>query len=260
VIRSACRFAIISIALCVPGVSLLAADFPDPKPGSLGMKQLDKAVTTTVKLNYLLYLPKDYGKDPAKKWPVIMFLHGSGESGTDLNRVKAHGPPKVVESGKRDLPFVIVSPQCPADRWWKPDEVIALLDDILEKYKTDADRVYLTGLSMGGFGTWRTAIDYPDRFAAIAPLCGGGNPYEVRRIKDVPTWAFHGVKDPAVPVAASEQMVGVLQQAGGDVKLTRYPEAGHDCWTVTYNGKELYNWFLEHKRGEKHAAANAAKK
>ncbi len=123
-----------------------------------------------------------------------------------------------------------------------------LLDKIIAEDRVDADRVYLTGLSMGGYGTWDWAIQSPDRFAAIAPICGGGNPDKVRAIRSMPVWVFHGAKDPTVPIAESEKMVKALKKAGSNVKFTVYPEAGHDSWTETYNNPELYKWFLSHKR------------
>ena len=136
----------------------------------------------------------------------------------------------------------------------------ALVDDVLARHKAaDPDRVYLTGLSMGGFGTWETATEYPERFAAIAPICGGGRPYTAARLKKLPTWVFHGEKDPVVPIKRSEEMVDALKKAGGDVKFTRYPEAGHDSWTETYNNPELYEWFLKHQRGQKAESASATK-
>lgn len=209
-----------------------------------------------ITLNYLLYLPADHGEAQAKKYPLILFLHGSGERGGDLNLVKKHGPPKLLDS-KTDLPlkdFIVVSPQCPANRQWQPHELVALLDEVSQKYSVDPDRVYLTGLSMGGFGTWETASRYPDRFAAIAPICGGGDPRRVRPLRDMPIWVFHGDKDPTVPVQRSVEMVQALKQAGNEAKFTRYPGAGHDSWTETYNNPELYQWFLQHKRGEKATA------
>ena len=213
-----------------------------------------------VKVNYLLYLPGDYGKEQEKKWPLILFLHGAGERGEDVNLVKKHGPPKLLDGktgAKTDLAvknFIVVSPQCPPNKWWDPREVITLLDEVSQKYSVDPDRVYLTGLSMGGFGTWETSARYPERFAAIAPICGGGDPRRVRSLRDMPAWVFHGDKDAAVPVQRSIEMVNALKQAGNDVKFTRYPDADHDSWTVTYNNPELYEWFLKHKRGEKTAA------
>jgi predicted peptidase len=210
-----------------------------------------KQVEVTV--NYQLYLPTDYGKEQGKKWPLILFLHGAGERGDDINLVKKHGPPKLLD-GNTDSPvtqFIVVSPQCPANKWWEPRDVITLLDEVSQKYEVDPDRVYLTGLSMGGFGTWETASRFPERFAAIAPICGGGDPRRVRALKDMPTWVFHGDKDPTVPVQRSIEMVEALKQIGNDAKFTRYPGAGHDSWTATYNNPQLYEWFLQHKRGQK---------
>lgn len=211
-------------------------------------KTLDTQVP--VKLQYLLFLPQDYNQDSSKKFPMILFLHGAGERGDNINNVKTHGPPKIVET-KKDFPFILVSPQCPTGHWWQPHELNALLDQIQADYRVDPDRVFLTGLSMGGFGTWDLAMNYPNRFAAIAPMCGSGNVGRVRFIKDLPIWVFHGDADPTVPVARSDEMVAALKKAGADVKYTRYPGVGHDCWTASYNNPELYTWFLSHHRGEK---------
>ncbi len=119
---------------------------------------------------------------------------------------------------------------------------------MVERYKVDKDRVYVTGLSMGGFGTWSLAGFSPDRFAALAPICGGGDPNTVRRFAHVPVWVFHGAKDPVVPLAASEKMVEALKKAKGNVKVTIYPEAGHDSWSEAYANSELYEWLLQQKR------------
>jgi predicted peptidase len=198
-----------------------------------------------VHLHYLLYLPKDY--DAKEAWPLVLFLHGAGERGDDLNIVKKHGPPKLVNEGK-EFPFVLVSPQCPSNRWWEPVELSALLDEIVEKQKIDKNRIYLTGLSMGGFGTWALAAYSPKRFAALVPICGGGEPIKTKLLPHVPTWVFHGAKDPVVPLARSEAMVDALKQAGGNVQFTVYPDAAHDCWTETYNNPKLYEWLLQQKR------------
>jgi predicted peptidase len=218
-------------------------------------RQMDKQVS--VRLKYLLYLPEGYDKDPDKKWPLILFLHGAGERGDNLEKVKIHGPPKLVEHGRK-LPFIVVSPQCPADSWWEPVSLNALLDEVQDRYRVDPDRIYVTGLSMGGFGTWDLATRYPERFAAIAPICGGGNKLLVGRIKSVPVWAFHGDADPVVPVKRTDEMVEALKRAGGNVKYTCYPGVQHDSWTATYNNPELYEWFLSHKRGEKRPATQPA--
>jgi predicted peptidase len=215
--------------------------------GRQSRQTLNKKTVQVMDCNYLLYLPADYDKG-GKKWPLIMFLHGAGERGNNLEVVKKHGPPKMIAQGK-SFDFIIVSPQCPNDMWWpeKTDLLIALLDEIEAKYRVDTDRVYLTGLSMGGFGTWTLAIEYPNRFAAIAPICGGSERYLGYRLKKVPVWAFHGAKDNTVPLIRSQEMVDAVKKAGGDAKLTVYPEAEHDSWTETYNNPELYQWFLSHK-------------
>ncbi len=213
-------------------------------------EKFSRMVTKKVGCRYLLYLPAGY-KEGKKKWPVIVFLHGAGERGDNLQLVKKHGPPKLIEKGK-EFPFIIVSPQCPNDVWWpeQVDTLSGLLDDIEKKYRVDKDRIYLTGLSMGGFGSWSWSCAQPKRFAAIAPICGGGERYLAERLKDVPVWVFHGAKDNVVPLRRSEEMVEALKKAGGEVNLTVYPEAGHDSWTATYDNPELYDWFLKHSRGD----------
>ncbi len=213
--------------------------------------KFETEIVKKVQLSYLLFLPKDYNSDPEKKFPMILFLHGAGERGDNLELVKAHGIPKIVEKNE-DFPFIAVSPQCPADSWWtlELEALEALLNDIINKYKVDIDRIYLTGLSMGGFATWSLAIRNPNTFAAIAPICGGGDPNKVCTIKDVPAWVFHGAKDELVPLQQSENMVKALKECGGNVQFTIYPEAGHDSWTVTYDNPELYEWFLKHSKSK----------
>jgi predicted peptidase len=214
-------------------------------------QNFEKQVTKTLAAKYLLYLPNDFGKEADRKWPLILFLHGSGESGDDLEKVKKHGPPKLIAAGK-ELPFVVVSPQSPGGGW-NTEVLGALLDELIPKLHIDEDRVYLTGLSMGGYGTWDMAMAYPNRFAAIAPICGGGTPAKARRIRSLPAWIFHGAKDTTVPVKYGQEMYDAMKAAGADVKITIYPEAGHDSWTETYENKDLYTWFLDHKRGAKPA-------
>ena len=208
-------------------------------------KKFKKTVKKEVAFDYLLYLPENYSKK-GEKSPLILFLHGSGERGDSLRLVAKHGPPKV--AGTMNLPFIVVSPQCPADRWWDVEALKYLLDDIFKKYNIDKSRVYLTGLSMGGYGTWEMAWKYPEIFAAVAPVCGGGNKHRVELMKNIPVWAFHGAKDDVVPLGTGKEMVDALKECGGDVKFTVYPEANHDSWTETYNNPELYKWFLEHKK------------
>jgi len=223
-----------------------SADAAEPSP-SLGQTENHFAARISVeaKIDYLLFLPSGY-RESKQRWPLMLFLHGSGESGTNLAKVKVHGPPKIVES-KPEFPFVLVSPQSNG-RGWNPETLNALLDDIIRKYRVDKHRVYVTGLSMGGYGTWALAAAYPQKFAAIAPICGGGNPADAKKLATVPVWVFHGAKDPVVPVQRSREMVEAIKAAGGDVTYTEYPEAKHDCWTETYDNPELYRWLLAHKR------------
>ncbi len=215
-------------------------------PSSMTAQSFTRETTQTLSYNYWLYLPPGYSEK--ESWPLVLFLHGAGERGSDLNRVKIHGPAKLAAGG-RDFPFILVAPQCPDEAWWDHATLTALLDEVGDRYAVDRRRVYLTGLSMGGYGTWDLATRQPERFAAIAPICGGGVAYlAARRLKEVPTWVFHGAKDQVVPISESERMVEALKGAGANVRFTVYPEAGHDSWTETYNNPEFYEWLLSHRR------------
>ena len=239
--RTICRSAVLGMIigiLVMPASRAVAGDAGQQKPAAM-----DRTIKVTMK--YLIYLPKDYNQKAA--WPLMLFLHGSGERGDDLDLVKKHGPPKLIEAGKQ-FPFIVVSPQCPKGKSWEPYELTALLDEIGEKYKVDQDRIYVTGLSMGGFGTWSLASHSPNRFAAIVPICGGGDPSRIKRIVHIPVWVFHGAKDPAVPLEMAQKMVDAVKKNGGNPKFTIYPEAGHDSWTAAYNTPELYEWLLQQKR------------
>ena len=205
-------------------------------------------VETIEQLHYWLYLPEDYAAK--KKSPLILFLHGAGERGADLELLKKHGPPKLVEQ-RSDCPAIVVSPQCPTERVWSPTQLSLLLDDCMAKLKVDPDRVYVTGLSMGGFGTWALTAREPERFAAAVPICGGGDVRTAGRLVDLPIRVFHGAKDTIVKLEQSEEMVRAIRDAGGKkVQLTVYPEAGHDSWTETYANDDVAEWLLDQKRGK----------
>jgi predicted peptidase len=209
-----------------------------------------KPMTTTahIPINYLLSLPRTYAaKGPGV--PLILFLHGSGERGTDLNKVKAWGPPAIADKDP-DFPFMVVSPQLPDGEAWHALTLKALLDDVLAKYNVDRARVYLTGLSLGGYGAWDLAIRYPHYFAAVAPICGGGIARAAGSMRAIPTWVFHGKKDDAVPEEESGRMVAALQAAGGNVQYTVLPEGGHiDAWVHAYEKAGLFAWFLKQRKG-----------
>jgi predicted esterase len=200
----------------------------------------------TREMRYLLSLPEGYEEDKAKRWPLIVFLHGAGERGDDLELVKIHGPPKLIEAGER-YPFIVASPQLPLGEWWSPDMVAWLTKDLIASLRVDPERVYLTGLSMGGYGTWDTAMKYPELYAAIAPICGRGDPSNAWKLRHMPTWIFHGAKDDVVPIKQSEDMNKALKPYG-KVKFTIYPEADHDSWSETYLNLDLYDWFLKKRR------------
>ncbi|MFC1806574.1 prolyl oligopeptidase family serine peptidase [Planctomycetota bacterium] len=209
-------------------------------------RAFERTIQRAVGCRYLLFVPESDGQG-GRRWPLILFLHGAGERGDDLELVKKHGPPKIVEQ-RPDFPFVVVSPQCSAGETWSVDVLTALLDEVTSEDPVDISRVYLTGLSMGGYGTWDLACAHPARFAAIAPVCGGGRGLLAHKLRDVPVWAFHGAEDDVVPLSASKHMVDAVNRASGKAGLTVYPEAGHDSWTETYDNPALYEWFLEHRR------------
>lgn len=216
--------------------------------------------------DYLLSAP------PARtstRWPLILFLHGSAFRGNDPTVVGTHGLPRLLQGGD-DLSaaeaargaelarrFAIVAPQCPDFEVWDDARVLALLDDVEGEFNVDARRVYLTGLSMGGFGTWSVGVRHPERFAAIVPICGGGRIADIAAagqpqraaLRRLGVWAFHGARDVTVPLEESERMVAALQAAGAsDVRLTVYLNAEHDAWSESYANPALYTWLLEHAR------------
>jgi predicted peptidase len=239
----------------VASTSAQPATMSNP-PSTQLVKHFRFTKTQSAELDYLLFLPKGYDARAEKRWPMILFLHGAGERGTDVWKVAVHGPPKNVAT-HADFPFIVVSPQCPEDQVWSQDVLLALLDEFTATCAVDTNRIYLTGLSMGGYGTWDLGLAHPEKFAAIVPICGGGqtisvllvSPDKASALRTLGVWAFHGAKDPVVALAESQRMVDALKKAGvEDVKLTVYPEAGHDSWTETYNNPELYDWLLKHQR------------
>ena len=206
-----------------------------------------------IDLKYLFYLPKDYYNAKKIAWPLILFLHGMGERGNDLELVKIHGIPKIVKTQK-DFPFIAVSPQCPTEYVWRDKKMLqaveSLILKIIKNYRIDKTRVYVTGLSMGGYGTWALAARRPELFAAAVPICGGGDPATVNVLKNLPIWVFHGGLDKVVLPEESEKMVRALEKDGGKVRYTLYPEAYHDSWTETYDNPTLYDWMLSKRKAE----------
>lgn len=196
---------------------------------------------------YLLSLPAGYDKDTSQRWPLVIFLHGSGESGSDLEKVKKHGPPKMVAAGHQ-FPFILVSPQSPAPVGWKDETIYQLLLSIKKNQRVDPDRIYLTGLSMGGAGTWSLAMKHPEEFAAIVPICGEGDTADVWKLRHMPIWCFQGAKDVNVLPIYSENLVKASRRYNPDVQFTLYPNLEHNSWDTTYNNENLYTWLLAQKK------------
>ncbi len=213
-------------------------------------------LTRRVTLKYLLHLPDGY--EAGRAWPLTVFLHGAGERGTDERNIALNGLPKLAREG-RSLPFILLAPLCPANQCWDDDAILALVETIQREYKVDANRIYLTGLSMGGFGTWSLLVNHPEKWAAAAPICGGGSVIGVqlasaaklRALKKLPVHAYHGAKDDVVPARESERMIEALERAGcRKARLTLYPEADHDSWRQTYADERFHEWLLAQKKAQ----------
>jgi len=209
----------------------------------------EQETVTTEKFSYYLYYPEGYDTKEDEKFPLLLFLHGGGESGENLREIKRNGPPKLIARGKK-FPFLILAPQNPhRKKWWDTKALIQLLDTIVENNRVDTNRIYLTGLSRGGGAAWEMAVQYPDKFAALAVVCGMTPvPYASWLDKNMPIWVFHGEDDKSIPISESETMVNKLKSMGYDVRFTRYPGVGHDSWIQAYNTEELYEWFMDQAR------------
>ncbi len=240
-----------------PGAELIEPPPPATRPATPAAADRQSAEVSAPqgkpadKLEYLLALPKGYGDDPDKKWPVVLFLHGAGERGDDVRKVANWGPPKLINDG-REFEAIVVSPQCPAGQWWnyKVVALSKLLDGIEAKYRVDPDRVYLTGLSMGGFGTIAWAANEPGRFACISAVCGGGDRFSAAIDAKLPAWLLHGTADPTVPVQNSIDLYNAMKAAGAkDARLTLYEGVNHESWVPAYGEQRLWDWMFAQKRG-----------
>lgn|GEM_PF-1274723 len=199
---------------------------------------------------YAIFVPKAYESDGEKKWPLLLFLHGSGECGTDGVRQTTIGLPREIERRADSFPFITVMPQAHA-RWFTGENeqaVWQMLDATATNYRVDLDRIYITGLSMGGFATWDFISKRPDVFAAAAPVCGVGDVNFIANAKHVPIWAFHGANDANVPVSGSRDPIQSLRTLGADPKYTEFADGDHYIWDRVYADSRLYDWMLEHKR------------
>lgn len=218
------------------------------KPELIPGTQTHQSMQGEMHLNYLLYLPDDYDQEREEAYPCILFLHGAGERGNNLDVLTAWGPPRIAE--EKGLPFIIISPQCPENEWWTSMlyPLKRLLDESINSYNIDTSRIYLTGLSMGGYGTFALSQVYPNYFAAVAPICGGGTPSMINFSKQPPTWVFHGDQDTIVPIESSQIMVDALRASDCEVKFTIYEGVDHYCFSRAYNESNLFEWFLDHQK------------
>lgn len=208
-------------------------------------------INISEKVQYLIYLPENYETSVNTKFPLILFLHGGGESGNDIEKVKIHGIPKLIEEGET-FPFIILSPQNPdKKRFWNSSVIISLVDSIISEYNIDTNRIYATGMSRGGLGVWNLAMEYPNKFAAIAPVCGANILPYAPWLKELPIWIFHGELDKTIPIEESQGIYKYLVELGADVKLTTYANVEHNAWDSTYKNPELYRWFLKQVKNYK---------
>lgn len=198
-------------------------------------------IKPSVQFNYLVALPEEVKEG----LPMIVFLHGAGQRGDDVNIIKAHGLAKTYEK-HTPRGFIVLSPQCPQGRVWNNlvDELMELVEFVATKYNVDKRRISVTGLSMGGFGAWELGLSYPKYFSALAPICGGGMEWRAELLRDIPIKAFHGVLDDVVPVKRSIEMVKAVNRAGGKATITLYGKLGHNSYDTAYTGSELVDWLI----------------
>lgn len=247
-------------SLVLPAVVFAIVASGSPALAEQTAHRFETTVTRDYALDYLLHLPEGYEAD-GDPVPLIIFLHGAGERGDNLERVKANGPPRMIARGEH-IPAIVVSPQCPKGSWWTEQlpALIGLLDEVVATHNVDPDRVYVTGLSMGGYGAWALGAAQPDRFAAIVPICGGGDFFSAVRLarSSVKIWAFHGDADTVVPPTESRRIVDLIHHRGRserDVKLTVYPGVHHNAWTPTYADPQMWEWLFRQRRAPENADA-----
>ena len=239
--------------LTLVAVTVMAATARAADTGFIDKTYKDQSGTEH---KYVVFVPHNYKKGTPT--PTILFLHGAGETKPGP---KSKGTPKMpVEVGigpaikkrEKTFPFLTIIPQAPRFGWGAGTEggklALAILDEVEKEYSVDKKRLYLTGLSMGGMGTWSLAMAMPEKWAAIVPICGRGDTKSADKIKDLPCWAFHGDADTAVNVSGSRDMIAAIKKAGGDPKYTEYPGVGHNSWDKAYDTDELYEWLLKQSK------------
>lgn len=196
-------------------------------------------------INYIIKYPENF--DENKKSPTILFLHGAGSRGNDIEKVK-NNPFFTITKSHKDFEFAVFAPQCSTNTWFDLFEQLEEFAEFISKQSyVDSEKLYCMGPSMGGYATWQLAMSKPELFAAVVPICGGGMYWNAGRLANMGVWAFHGGKDNVVFCEESKKMVDAVNNCGGTAKLTVYPEAMHDSWTATYENRDVFNWLLKHK-------------
>ena len=197
---------------------------------------------------YLQYLPADF--DENKQYPLLFYLHGAGERGDDPDLIALHGFFEYVRKEDAEYPFIMIAPQCPDGKYWGcfTESLLAFLDDIGKELPIDPSRIYLTGISMGGTGTWMLAMAAPERFAAIAPVCGSGICWYAGVLKEIPTYIFHGDCDVVIPITESVTMLKNINLSGGNAKMEICHGVGHNAWDIAYKGEKLTRWMLQFRK------------
>jgi predicted peptidase len=255
----------LSLLTLLPFVLLaFAARARSQSPATLLEKRVYKDAAGK-SLPYRLLKPDDY--DAKIEYPLVLFLHGAGERGNDNDKQLIHGIPSFASpENRKAYPCFLIAPQCPSGAKWvevdwgaathktpkEPSEpmrlTFELIDSLRKEFSIDPKRIYVTGLSMGGYGTWDALARRPDLFAAGAPICGGGDENDAKTLAKIPIWTFHGAKDTAVPVARSRNMIAAIKKEGGDPRYTEYPKEGHASWVPAYRDPELFRWLFAQKR------------
>ena len=241
----------VEAALVVTCISLLILCFEpelsrwwhSPSPGATGVGYLDRENSDScISEAYLAHLPASYHQQT--DWPLVIFLHGGGECGDDLSAFQKNTM-RLANIRGPEIPAIMLMPQCRSKCRWRPQDVHDFVIAAQRKFSIDPQRIYLVGNSMGGYGVWRAAAAYPNFFAAIVPICGGGDCENAAKLVSTPTWAFHGKKDKVVPVTKSVSLVEAIRAEGGSAKLTLYPRAGHNILDRVSETPELWSWLFE---------------
>lgn len=265
------------VLLALLSCSFAHAQNPEPEanpdPGRGPGPEMDRLLETRTfsrndaSLPYRLLKPEGYDKDGQNRYPLVVFLHGMGERGDDNKRQLINGVERfVLAPARKKYPCFLLVPQCPSDDTWSPLQdtksnpefeaepnrplglVVDLIESLSREFRIDPDRLYLTGISMGGYGTWDMIARHPDRFAAAMPVCGGGDPSQAEKLARLPIWAFHGARDSVVPPERTRAMIAAIRKAGGRPIHTEFDGAGHDSWTPTYRNQAVLDWLFAQRR------------